>query len=198
MIKRVGIVGLGDHGIRHRRGGRQGGHRGHPAVPPAADGRRAWWPHSRSRSTSRSSGASSTRPSATQVLVAGHGHARPARPRRLRPRDRVGRRGPRRQEGAVPRARPRCQGRGDPRHQHLDAAGRRAGDGDRASRAGLRHPLLQPGAGDEPRRGGAAAHRQRRDDRARAATFAELVRQGAPSRSRTAPGSSSTRCCSRT
>ena len=70
-------------------------------------------------------------------------------------------------------ARPRRQGRRDPRHQHVDAAGRRAGDGDRAARAGVRHPLLQPGADDEPGRDRPAAHRQRRDDRRRRAGFAE-------------------------
>ena len=44
---------------------------------------------------------------ATPHARPGHGHRDLRRPRRLRPRDRVGRRGPRRQEGAVRRARPR-------------------------------------------------------------------------------------------
>jgi 3-hydroxybutyryl-CoA dehydrogenase len=41
-----------------------------------------------------------------------------------------------------------------------------------APRPRVRHPLLQPGARDEARRGGAADHRQRRHDR-RAIAFAE-------------------------
>ena len=69
-------------------------------------------------------------------------------------------------KAALRRARRRsCKADGDPRHQHLDPAGRRAGDGDRAARPGLRHPLLQPGADDVAGRDRPPAHRQRRDDR---------------------------------
>ena len=56
---------------------------------------------------------------------------------------------------------------GHPRHQHVDPPGGRAGRGHRAPVAGVRHPLLQPGADDEPRRGRPAAHRLRRDGRRR-------------------------------
>ena len=57
----------------------------------------------------------------------------------------------------------------DPRDQHVDAPGRRDGDGDRPARPGVRHPLLQPGADDGARRGGARDHDDRRDDRRGAA-----------------------------
>ena len=58
-----------------------------------------------------------------------------------------------------------CAGRRHPRHQHVDAAGHRPGHGDPQARPGLRRPLLQSGADDEPGRDRAAAHRHRRDDR---------------------------------
>ena len=62
---------------------------------------------------------------------AGH---RPRRARRLRPRARVDRRGPRRQEAPLQRARPHLRRPHDPRHQHVDAARRRDGDGHRPAR----------------------------------------------------------------
>ena len=68
-------------------------------------------------------------------------------------------------KAAVRPARRDRPARGDPRHQHLDAAGRRPGDGHEATRAGLWHPLLQPGTDDEARRDHPAHHRGRRDDR---------------------------------
>ena len=46
-----------------------------------------------------------------------------------------------------------------PGHQHVHPPGGRAGHGDRPARQGLRRPLLQPGAGHVPGRGGAADHR---------------------------------------
>ena len=61
-ITKLGHRRVGDHGVGHRRGGGQGGHRGRPAVAPAGDGRRHGRRLWRSRSPSRSSGASSRRP----------------------------------------------------------------------------------------------------------------------------------------
>ncbi len=43
-------------------------------------------------------------------------------------------------------------------HEHLHASGRRVGRRHRAPRGGLRHPLLQPGAGDVAGGGDPAAH----------------------------------------
>ena len=63
----------------------------------------------------------------------------------MRPRHREHRRGPDGEARAVRRARADRQAVGDPRHEHLDASGGRAGDGDPAARSGVRHPLLQPG-----------------------------------------------------
>ena len=85
------------------------------------------------------------------------GH-RPRRARRLRPRARVDRRGPRREEAPLHRARPHLRRPRDPRDQHVDAAGRRDGDGDRPPRPRVRHPLLQPGADDGARRDRARDH----------------------------------------
>ena len=59
---------------------------------------------------------------------------RSRRARRLRPRDRVDRRGPRRPRStSSPSSTASARGR-DPRHQHVDAARRRDGDGDRPPR----------------------------------------------------------------
>ena len=99
---------------------------------------------------SRSSGASSTTPSARPSLARVTATADAGRPGRLRPRDRVGRRGPRRQEGSCSPSSTRCARptRSSPptprRCRSIEMAVR-----DRAARAGLRHPLLQPGADDE-------------------------------------------------
>ena len=90
------------------------------------------------------------------------------------------------------------QARRDPRHQHLDAAGGRAGGGDRAARPGVRHPLLQPGADDDAGRDRPPAHRQRRDHRRRAMAFAAALRQGRRRGQGPRPASSSTPCCSPT
>ena len=90
---------------------------------------------------------------------------RPRRARRLRPRARVDRRGPRREEAPLHRARPHLRRARDPRDQHVDAAGGRDGDGDRPPRPGVRRPLLQPGADDGAGRGRARDHDLRRDDR---------------------------------
>ena len=101
------------------------------------------------------------------------------------------------EEGPLRRARQHLQARHDPGHQHLDAAGGRDGDGDRAARPGVRHPLLQPGARHGPRRGRAAHHGQRRH-RGGGASPSPPPAARTPSRSRTRPASSSTRCCSPT
>ena len=57
--------GFGDHGLGHRRGRGQGRLRGRAAQPRAGTPPTRWSPASRSRWPSRSSGASSRRPSAT-------------------------------------------------------------------------------------------------------------------------------------
>ena len=59
-----------------------------------------------------------------------------------------------------------------PGHQHLDAAGHRAGHADGSAGQGVRRPLLQPGAGDGAGRAGPAADRLGRD-MAAARQFAE-------------------------
>ena len=69
------------------------------------------------------------------------------------------------EEAPVQRARPRVRRRRDPRDEHVDPARRRDGDGDRPPRAGVRHPLLQPGADDAAGRGRPADHDARRDGR---------------------------------
>ena len=99
---------------------------------------------------------------------AGHRHRRPPRPARLRPRARVGGGGPRREEGAVHPARRHREARGASspptpppcRWSSWPMATERPD-------AGGGHPLLQPGADDEPRRGHRAADRRRRDRRRR-------------------------------
>ena len=58
-----------------------------------------------------------------------------------------------------------CSRAHDPRHEHLDAARRRDGDGHRPPRQGLRRPLLQPGADDGARRDRARDHVVGRHDR---------------------------------
>ena len=101
------------------------------------------------------------------------------------------------EEAPLQRARPHLPRRADPGHEHVDAAGGRDGDGDRPPRPGVRHPLLQPGADDAAGRGRARDHDVRRDDRRRAR---RSPRRAARTRCTcgTRPGSSSTRCCSRT
>ena len=74
----------------------------------------------------------------------------------------------------------------------------RDGDGDRAARAGLRHPLLQPRADDAAGRDRAAASPRATRPSPRPMAFADDLRQEPGRGARTAPGSSSTRCSSRT
>ena len=160
-IKRVGIVGSGIMGsgiaevaaaagyevvVRSRSQDRRRRHGG--------GARAARWP-SRWRKGKR------TEAEAAEIAGRVSATTAPGRAGRRRPGDRVGRRGPGREEGAVRRARPRLQAGGHPRHQHLDLAGGRDGHGHRPARAGLRHPLLQPGAGHGAGGGGAAHHRRR-------------------------------------
>ena len=157
-IKRVGIVGFGDHGLGHRRGRRQGRLRGRAAQPRAERPPTRWSPGSRSRWPSRSSGASSTTAERDAVLgrvraVTDLGELADcdlviesivedlaAKKHLFTELDRI------------------CTPTRDPRHQHVDAPGRRDGDGHRPPRPGVRHPLLQPGADDGARRGRARDH----------------------------------------
>ena len=67
--------------------------------------------------------------SATRRSRPGHRHLRPRRAEGRRPGHRVGRRGPRGEEGALQRARPHHPRRRHPGHQHLDPAGHRDGHG---------------------------------------------------------------------
>ena len=165
-VKRVGIVGSGIMGSGIAEVAAKAGLRGRAAQPGAEhrrrDGRRA-------------------REVAGQAGRAGQARSRRARrgarpgPRRRRPRraadcdlvHRVDRRGPRRQEAPLHRARPHLRRAHDPRDQHVDAARRRDGDGHRPPRQGVRRPLLQPRADDGARRGRARDHVERRDDRRR-------------------------------
>ncbi len=87
-----------------------------------------------------------------------HRHARLRRAGRLRHGDRGGLRGPGRQGRGHPPRRGAPARRRDLRHQHLDAADRRAGQGEPRTGAVHRHPLLlagrEDGAGrDHPRQG---------------------------------------------
>ena len=101
------------------------------------------------------------------VLGTGARGHRSRRARRVRPRARVDRRGPRREEAPVHRARPHLRRSRDPGDQHVDPPVDRAGDGDRPARPGVRRPLLQPGADDGARRDRAGDHVVRRDHRRR-------------------------------
>ncbi len=91
------------------------------------------------------------------------GHARLRRPGRLRPRDRGHHREPRAEARDVARGGPDREAGGGVRHEHLVAGRDRPGGGDRAPGALPRAPLLQPGAGDEARGGGAGHHHLGRD-----------------------------------
>ena len=170
-IKRVGIVGSGIMGSGIAEVAAKAGLRGRPAQPRAGtrrrDGRRA---REVARQAGRAGQARGRR--ARRGARPGARRHRPRRARRLRPRDRVDRRGPRREEAPLHRARPHLRRRRDPRDQHVDAAGRRDGDGDRPPRPGVRRPLLQPRADDGARRGRARDHDVRRDDRRRPRAFA--------------------------
>ena len=189
--------GFGDHGLRHRRGRGEERLRGRAAQPRPAVGRRDGRRASRSRWPSRSTGASSKRPTATPSLgrvraVADLGE--------LADCDLViesivedlatKKHALHRPRSHLPRAH-------DPRDEHVDAAGRRDGDGHRPPRQGVRRPLLQPGADDGARRDRACDHVVGRHDRRRDRVRDDL-RQERRCRSRTRPASSSTRCCSRT
>ena len=105
-VKRVGIVGSGIMGSGIAEVAAKAGHRGRAAQPRAGDAPTRWSPGSRSRWPSRSSGASSKPAERDAVLGRVARRHRPRRARRLRPRDRVDRRGPRRQEAPLQRARP--------------------------------------------------------------------------------------------
>ena len=96
---------FGDHGQRHRRGRRQGGHRGGAAEPFAGHGRRDG---RRAREVARQAGGAgqARRRRAHRRARPGHRGVGPRCPRRLRPRDRVDRRGPPHEEAPLQRARP--------------------------------------------------------------------------------------------
>ena len=84
------------------------------------------------------------------------------RPRRRRPRHRGGDRGRDGQAQDLSRSSARMLNpRGDPRHQHLVDLDHPPGRADRPAGALHRHPLHEPGAGDEAGRAG-ARHRHRR------------------------------------
>ncbi len=106
-------------------------------------------------------------------------------PARRRLRGRGGRGVARDQEADLPGARRHRRARGDPRHQHLLAVGHRDLDRQRPPGPRDRRPLLQPGAGAEPRRdhphGGhraAGARRRHRAGRAARQEPRRLRRQG--------------------
>ena len=156
--------GFGDHGLGHRRGRGEGRDRGRAAQPRAEHGRRdGRRPREVAGQAGRAGQARSRR--ARRRARTGARRHRPRRARRVRPRARVDRRGPRGEEAPLHRARPHLPRAHDPRDEHVDAAGRRDGDGDRPPRPGVRHPLLQPGADDGARRGRARDHVDRRHDR---------------------------------
>ena len=126
-------------------------------------GRHACAARSSARWTRPSPAASSTRRDARRRARPGVGHHAARRPGRPRPRRRGGRRGPRGQDGAVRGARRDLQARRDHRDHDVEPAGHRPRRGHEVP-AGRRRPaLLQPGAGDEARRGGLhRRHRRRR------------------------------------
>ncbi len=99
-----------------------------------------------------------------------HPRCRPARrDQGLRARDRVRARGSRSQARAAPEARRDRLGRGDHRHQHLESLDHQAGVVPEAAGALRRPALLQSGADDEARRGGARHAHQRLDGAPRCA-----------------------------
>ena len=124
----------------------------------------------------------------------------PARPpRRRRPRGRGGGRGAVGQEGAVRRPRRDLQARRGARHDHLQPAGDRDRDGHPAPGRRGRPALLQPGAGAW--RLVEIVSTIRTAPETTAATARAVVagaRQDRRCAAPTGPGSSSTRCCSRT
>ncbi len=91
----------------------------------------------------------------------------------------------------------RVPGRSHPGHQHLDPAGGRDGHGHRAAPSWCAGSTSSTRLRPWPGRGGAPGDRSRHHDQA-AARVRRRLRQGARSRSRTGPGSSSTPCCSPT
>ena len=157
-ITRVGIVGSGIMGsgiaevaaaaghevvLRSRSRARRGRHGGRPRQVTGQAGREG--------EAHRGGGGRDLGPRAR--------HGAPRRPRRRRSGDRVGRRGPGREEGALRRARQRLQARDHPGDEHVHAAGGRDGHGDGPAGPGLRRPLLQSGAGHGARRDRAPRHR---------------------------------------
>ena len=175
-VQRLGIVGSGQMGAGHRRGGGQGGLRGRVALPNGAMRRRPCSPASTSRWPSRSARASLEDAEREAIVGPDHAHDRAGRlvSTAIWSSSRWSRTSPSR----------RCcsssstqivQAQRHRGHQHLDAAGDRAGDADEATGAGVRHPLLQPGAADVAGGGGAAPHRHRRDHRRRQGLRASAV-----------------------
>ncbi|CAA9226588.1 MAG: 3-hydroxybutyryl-CoA dehydrogenase; 3-hydroxyacyl-CoA dehydrogenase, partial [uncultured Acidimicrobiales bacterium] len=155
---------FGDHGFGHRRGGGQDRPRGGPAVE-APGKRRRHGDQPREVAGQAGRAQPPVRRGPRRGSGARAGHRGSGRPRRLRPRDRVHRRGPRHQEGAVQGARRHLRREHDPGLQHVDPARHRAGHGDQPAGQGVRGPLLQPGAGHGPRGDRQAADRERRDNR---------------------------------
>ena len=157
-VKRVGIVGSGIMGSGIAEVAAKAGYRGRAAQPGAEHGRRDGRGPREVAGQAGRPGQARRRPSATPCSVAcARSPTSASSPTAISciesiVEDLAA------EEAPLHRARPHLPRPRDPRDQHVDAARRRDGDGDRPPRQGLRHPLLQPGADDGARRGRARDH----------------------------------------
>lgn len=161
--------GAGHHGCRHRRGLRPQRHRrGGRGDLRAGAGTWPGHPEGFHRPGGRQGQARRGGP--RRPARAGALRCRPGRAARRRPGHRGGARAPGPQAADLRGVGPGLPTGDDPRHQHLVAERHRDLGGHQPPQPGDRHPLLQPGTGDEAGRGGPhCRHRTRGGRRRRSA-----------------------------